>query len=219
MAPNPGAPAFKVFLFFTVNRYTILHKTLGPIVGRPYECKLISLGGVGSTALGRHIWSTNDKTSYEHAFSPAIFTGHPKLRLGYMYGDPYNAVLSVFRRGYQDMHIKAMHRHTGIKPPSLSGVTIEQYLEAGKDQFGLEAQFDRWVGGEKAPAPLVLIKYEGLGEGIGEVLDFFGVRKPFGVRPRKSAWEAQPESVRRGLEAIYGRLREKVLAMPSVKII
>jgi hypothetical protein len=202
-----------------VNRYTVLYKTLGPIVGRPYECKLVSLGGVGSTALGRHMWSTNDKTSYEHAFSPKIFTGHPQLRLGYMYGDPYNAVLSVFRRGYQEMHIQAMHRHTGIKPRSLAGVTLEQYLAEGRDQFGLEAQFDRWTGGEKAPAPLILIKYEGLSEGIGDVLNFFGVRKPFAVRSRKSDWESQPEAVRRGLETIYGRLREKVLAMPSVKII
>jgi hypothetical protein len=202
-----------------MNRYTILYKTLGPLVGRNYECKLVSLGGVGSTALGRHMWSTNDKTSYEHAFSPAIFKGHPNLRLGYMYGDPYNAVLSVFRRGYQDMHITALHRHTGVTPPSLTGVSIDQYLEAGKDQFGLEAQFDRWAGGEKAPAPLILIKYEGLQEGIGDVLKFFGVSKPFDVRSRKSSWEKEPEHVRKGLEKIYGSLREKVLAMPSIKII
>ena len=202
-----------------MNRYTVLQKTLGPIVGRPYQCKLVSLGGVGSTALGRHIWSTNDKTSYEHAFSPEIFTGHPSLRLGYMYGDPYNAVLSVFRRGYQDMHIKAMHRHTGIKPPSLAGVTVADYLEEGRDQFGLEAQFDRWVGKVKAPAPLILIKYEGLSTGIGEVLDFFGVKKPFTVRSRKSSWENEPEHIRRGLEKVYGSLREKVLAMSAVKVI
>jgi hypothetical protein len=202
-----------------MNRYTLLHGAFGSLVGRPYECKLVSLGGVGSTALGRHLWSTNDKTSYEHAFSPEIFTGHDKLRLGYMYGDPYNAVLSVFRRGYQDMHIRAMHRHTGITPPSLAKVSLGEYLEIGRDQFGLEAQFDRWVGGKKAPCPLILIKYEGLSEGIGEVLGFFGVKPAFAVRSRKSSWENEPEAVRRGLEKIYGSLREKVLAMPSIKII
>lgn len=202
-----------------MNRYTILHRALGSVAGRPYECKLVSVGGVGSTALGRHVWSTNDKTSYEHAFSPAVFTGHPKLRLGYMYGDPYNAVLSVFRRGYQDMHIRAMHRHTGITPPSLAKVSIDEYLEAGLDQFGLEAQFDRWVGAVPAPCPLILVKYEGLAEGIGEVLDFFAVKKPFVVRPRKSSWETQPDNIRRGLEKIYGSMREKVLAMPAIKVI
>jgi hypothetical protein len=200
------------------NRYTIFNALFASMAGRAYECKLISCGGVGSTALGRHLWSTNDKTPYEHAFSPELFKSKPRLRLGYMYGDPYNAVLSVFRRGYQQMHSRAMHTGTGQPTPDLTGVTLDQYLEAGVDQFGLEAQFDRWTRAVTPACDTILIKYEDLSENINQVLEFFSVQKPFQVRTRKTSWDSQPSHIQAGLHRIYGPLREKVLAMPGIKI-
>ena len=98
-------------------------------------------------------------------------------------------------------------------------VSLEAHLERGEDVFGLEAQFDRWTGSVQVPVNTILIKYEDLPGNIDQVLDFFGVNKPFEVRGRKTSWQDQPEHIQEGLHRVYGRLREKVLAMPGLKIL
>lgn len=183
-----------------------------------FRCAMASMGGVGSTALARHIGSIADKTDREHAYSPAVYDGHSALRLGYMFGNPYNAVLSVFRRGYQQMHVVAMHARSGTAPVLLKGVSIEEYLERGVDEFFIERQFDNWTGDADPMHPTILIRYELLGCHIDEILDFFACRKEFVVQPRSSSWRDRPEHIRKGLERIYGRLNERIEAMPAVRI-
>jgi len=184
-----------------------------------FRCAMASMGGVGSTALARHIGSIADKTDREHAYSPAVYDGHSGLRLGYMFGNPYNGVLSIFRRGYQQMHVVAMHAHSGTTPVRLRGVSIEEYLERGVDEFFIERQLDNWVGNADPKHPTILIRYELLGDHVDEVLDFFACRKAFVVRPRSSSWRDRPEPIRKGLERIYGRLNEKIEALPAVRIV
>ncbi|MDO8412667.1 MAG: hypothetical protein Q7S51_02635 [Gallionellaceae bacterium] len=185
----------------------------------PFRCAMASMGGVGSTALARHIGSIVDKTEREHAFSPVLFSAETNLRIGYLYGNPYNAVASVFRRNYQDMHVRAMNAGSGTHPAMLSGVSLEAYLERGADEFNMERQFDNWVNHAPSHAPVILIKYETLAEHIPEVLKFFACRYPFEVKQRRTTWRDQPEPVRKGLERIYGGLLAKVEAMPPIKIL
>lgn len=185
---------------------------------RAFRCAMCSMGGVGSTALARHIGSISDKTVREHAYSPAVYDSYTNLRLGYMFGNPYNAVLSVFRRGYQQMHVKAMNANSQTVPVDLSGVGIEAFLERGVDEFHIERQFDNWADEQNAKHPTVLIKYEGLSRSIGDVLEFFDMTKPFVVKARQSAWQSQPEHIRKGLERMYGGLAEKIEAMPDITI-
>ena len=188
---------------------------------RPNEpaCAMCSMGGVGSTALARHIGSISDKTTREHAYSPVMYDQINNLRLGYMFGSPYNSVLSIFRRHYQAMHAKAMNANSPTRPVKLRGVTLEEYLEGGVDYFRMERQFDNWVGNSDPRHPTILIKYEDLGTHIGEVLDFFGCNKDFSVKARRSSWQEQPLHIRRGLEHIYGSLHEKVQAMPGLRVL
>ena len=184
-----------------------------------FRCAMGSMGGVGSTALARHIGSIVDKTDKEHAYSPAVYDGHSSLRLGYMFGNPYNSVLSIFRRGYQQMHVVAMHAHSGTVPVGLRGVSIEEYLERGVDEFFIERQLDNWVVNPNPKHPTILIRYELLGGHIDEVLDFFACRKAFVVTPRRSVWSDQPEHIRKGLERIYGRMNEKIEALPAIQVV
>ena len=183
-----------------------------------FRCAMASMGGVGSTALARHIGSISDKTDREHAFSPSVYDGHAGLRLGYMFGNPYNSVLSIFRRRYQQMHVVAMHAHSGTTPVRLRGVSIEEYLERGVDEFFIERQLGNWVGNASPKHPTILIRYELLGDHVDEVLDFFCCRKAFVVTSRSSFWTDQPEHIRKGLEKVYGRLNEKIEAMPAIRV-
>ena len=189
------------------------------MIGKSFKSAMTSMGGVGSTALARHIGSISDKTVREHAWSPEVYDDERNIRLGYMYGTPYNAVLSIFRRSYQQMHTKAMHAGAGTQPADLRGVTLEQYLENGKDEFFIERQFENWVNRPNPKHPIILLKYDDLASYMDEVLSFFGVKDPFNVKQRISAFQDQPEHIRKGLEKIYGDLNEKIIAMPGVKII
>ncbi len=189
------------------------------MIGADFKSAMASMGGVGSTALARHIGSIADKTVKEHAYSPRVFDQYDNIKLGYIYGNPYNAVLSVFRRGYQHMHVRAMNADSGTEPKNLEGVSLEEFLAQGKDEFYMERQFDNWTSEVNPKHPIILIKYEALADHIGEILDFFGTKDPFEVKERKSSWLDQPESIRKQLEKIYGGLFDKVEAMPPIKII
>ena len=189
------------------------------MIGSEFQSAMVSMGGVGSTALARHIGSIADKTVKEHAYSPCMYDGNRNLRLGYMFGNPYNAVLSVFRRNFQQMHAKAMHADSPTLPPDLRGVTLEAYLEKGIDAFSIERQFDNWVSQPHSRHPTLLIKYESLANNIDDVLAFFGVKDAFGVKERQSSWLDQPPHIRTGLERMYGKLNEKIEAMPEIQIL
>jgi len=189
------------------------------MIGSEFQSAMVSMGGVGSTALARHIGSIADKTVKEHAYSPCMYDGTRNLRLGYMFGNPYNAVLSVFRRNFQQMHAKAMHADSPTLPPDLRGVTLEAYLEKGIDAFSIERQFDNWVSQPHSRHPTLLIKYESLANNIDDVLAFFGVKDAFGVKERQSSWRDQPPHIRTGLERMYGKLNEKIEAMPEIHIL
>jgi hypothetical protein len=180
---------------------------------------MASMGGVGSTALARHIGSIADKTVREHAWSPAVYDQERNIRLGYMYGSPYNAVLSVFRRNYQQMHVRAMNANSPTPPVRLQGTSIEEYLERGVDEFHMERQFSNWTNPALSKHPVILIKYETLAESIGEVLQFFECGKPFPIKSRRTSWLDQPAHIRAGLERMYGALAAKIEAMPPVMIL
>lgn len=186
---------------------------------RPFRTAICSMGGVGSTMLARHLLSLADKTHREHGWSPVVYEKEKNLRLGYMFGNPHNAVLSVFRRSFQDMHVRAMNATSPTDGLKLNGMSIEAYLERGIDDFHIERQFDNWTNPVNAKHPTILIKYETLGDNIGEVLKFFACDKPFEVLPRKSSWKSEPEHIQRGLENMYGALLTKIDAMPGLLIL
>jgi hypothetical protein len=186
---------------------------------RPFRSAMCSMGGVGSTALGQHLLSFADKTHLEHAWSPVVYDRMQGLHLGYLFGNPYNAALSVFRRNEQQMHAEAMNANSPTPAARLKGMGIEEYLERGVDEFRIERQFDNWTNPANARHPTLLIRYEALGGSIEAVLRFFECTKPFAVQGRSSQWMSQPEHVRRGLVRMYGGLFERIEAMPPVVIL
>lgn len=198
-----------------LNRYPTLRRMIfrGPSVA------LCSMGGVGSTALARHIGSIADKTVREHAYSPSVYDDEPQIKLGYVFGNPYNSVLSVFRRGYQSMHANAMNANSPTQAADLKNMSIEAYLERGIDEFHLQRQLDNWLDPSLTKHPVILIKYEDLSDSIDDVLKFFDCNKPFSVRTRQSSWLEQPEHIVKGLENMYGSFFEQVNKMPPLTLV
>lgn len=187
--------------------------------GRRVRCAMVSMGGVGSTALARHVGSLADKTPREHAYSPVLYAQDKPLKLGYIYGNPYNAVISVFRRNYQDMHTQAMNSQSPTPAGKLTNVSLEEYLERGLDEFHLERQLDNWANARECPHPILLIKYEDMAQNMNEILRYFEQDDLFEFRLRKSNWGLQSEPVRRALEQMYGSVKAKVDALPGLKLI
>lgn len=182
-------------------------------------CAMCSMGGVGSTALARHVGSIADKTIREHAYTPAVYNEEKNIKLGYMFGNPYDAVLSVFRRNFQDMHSKAMNVNSPTPYTPLKGVSIEAYVEEGIDHFNIERQFNHWLDETQTQHPTLLIKYESLTESIEDILKFFECDNAFEIKKRNSAWREQPAHVVEGLQKMYGGLAERIEAMPATKIL
>lgn len=198
-----------------INRVPAIRRIVvrGPVVA------LCSMGGVGSTALARHIGSISDKTVREHAFSPRVYDNEKQIKLGYVFGNPYNSVLSVFRRGFQVMHNKAMNANSGSKIANLKDMSLEEYLERGIDEFNLNRQLTNWLNPELVKHPTILIKYETLGDNIEEILAFFDCPKPFSVKTRQSSWLDQPSDIVNGLENMYGDFYKRVLEMPDITVL
>lgn len=187
--------------------------------------RIVSLGGVGSSSLVAHVENGDpDRIWYhsrdKHCLHPELI---PEVRRGltvrvcFLFGDPYPAVLSLFRRGLHRRHEQAMSRNKrGYRVALEHDTTLEEYLAGGVDRFFLREHLDNWIGYGGGSAEVLAVKYEALGEHIRTVLDFLHCSRPFQVRPRVSRLEEQPESVRRGLEKVYGELKAHVDALPSL---
>ena len=187
--------------------------------------RVVSFGGVGSSSLVAHIESGDrDRIWYhsrdKHCLDPELLPEVKKgldVRACFIYGDPFHSVLSVFRRGLQQRHEKSMARSIpGYRPVLGKDTTVREYLEAGVDRFFLERHLESWVDYQGSRVKILAVKYEALGEHIQEILGFLQCERPFEVRPRKSRYEDQPPEIQAGLERMYGELRDRVEALPSL---
>ncbi len=187
--------------------------------------RIVSPGGVASSSLIAHlengdrdrIWHhSRDKHCLRPELLPEVRKGM-EVRALFLFGDPFHAVLSVFRRGLQRRHERSMARAVpGYTPVLTRKTTLEEYLRAGVPRFFLGEHLGNWVGYEGREVSILAVKYEALGDHMDEIHRFLGFRKPFRVRPRRSRLEEASPEVRAGLEAMYGELRRKVAEMPSL---
>ncbi len=187
--------------------------------------RIVSFGGVGSSSLVAHLeGGDKDRVWYhsrdKHCIHPELL---PEVERGlevkacFVFGNPYHAVLSVFRRGLHRRHEKSMSRTIpGYRPVLRKDTTALEYLRNGVDRFFFEQHLDNWIGYEGNAVTVLAVKYEHLDEHIGEVMDFLECSRPFQVRPRTSRFDQEPTSVQEGLESMYGTLKARIDALPSL---
>jgi len=187
--------------------------------------RVVSFGGVGSSSLIKHLENGDrDRIWYhsrdKHCLHPDLL---PEARRGmevkacFLFGNPYHAVLSVFRRGLHPRHERSMTRSMpGYKRMIRRETTVLEYLQAGEDRFFLRKHLENWVEYDGDQVEVLAVKYEALGDHIDEVMEFLECPRPFRVRPRSSRFDDESPEVQAGLEAMYGPLKERIDGLPSL---
>ena len=187
--------------------------------------RIVSFGGVGSSSLVAHlengdkdrIWyHSRDKHCLHPDLLPEVGRGLT-VKACFIFGNPYHAVLSVFRRGLHRRHEKSMSRTVrGYRRVIRNDTTVEAYLDAGVDRFFLADHLRNWTEYGGGRVRVLAVKYEALDDHIEQIMTFLNCDRPFEVRPRTSRFDNEPEAVQRGLEAMYGELKERIDALPPL---
>ena len=187
--------------------------------------RVVSIGGVATTSLVTHL-ENGDKdriwrhSRHKHCLEPELL---PEVQNGtevkacFIFGNPYHAVLSVFRRGLQQRReLSAGRSIPGYKPRLQKNTSLLEYLEADVDRFFLGRQIENWVEYQGTKVRILAVNYGSLGEHIQELMGFLKCDRPFEVRPRTSRYEDQPPEIKAGLAKTYGEVKARIDALPSL---
>lgn len=141
----------------------------------------------------------------------------------YIFGDPIEATVSLFRRGYHQDHATKLAEARNQSKQNLSKeITIEEYAENLEDWFQFEKHYQNWRNIE-TPYPILFIKYQAIWDNIDTIFDFLDL--PSNLKPefppqkaRYSKIETLSKSARENLENLYGNFSDKVRKLPEVEI-
>jgi len=194
-----------------------------------HRVQITSFGGSGTTALHEHLLqagvdvpTTPGSFPFKHQRVPhASNVVPPGFRVVYPFGDPRNAVVSVFRRGFQGGHYRGMR----LRKPTLEAenhlVDLEHFLEGGVDEFEIEDHFDRWFNGTNRTYPVLFLKFDHLAQAWPAVCEFVGLGPDtpcLPMRVRASEWTTLDAPQHERIDAMYGALARRLAALPPVEI-
>lgn len=148
-----------------------------------------------------------------------------KGRMAYLYSNPYDTVLSYHRRGFMARPFEHC-RHIGGDFNGLKqrpSWILQDYLDNGIDYFRLENHFRTWFDFQKRTYDIMFIKYESLPKTINKLLEWYeldsSLAKNFNFKRRHSAWQSCPESIKNGLERIYGSFKRRLDGLDNIVIL
>jgi hypothetical protein len=156
----------------------------------------------------------------------------PGFRVLYLFGDPRNALVSIFRRGLQEFAYRWLHFREDddivewLRKELPAEVrqrlsSLDAFLEAGVDEFQIEDHLDRWLEREHSRYPVLFVRFESLSDTWPSVRDFVGLGSHYPcleLRARSSDWTALPPTQRNQIDALYGGLARRMEALPPIKI-
>ena len=144
----------------------------------------------------------------------------PIDRAVFLYDNPYNMTLSLFRRSIAMGHAMAV---TGKKPKHLN--QLSNFLDENVDSFGFYDQFENWTKPDNdINYPRLLINFNSLWDNIDFLLGYLGIdlayKKSFlRKRDRVNRMNDLTVSEQSKLRGIYGRLDADMKKLPGIKII
>ena len=185
-------------------------------------------GGVGSKTLTKnfgtsyYVWHTHWpklpilQPSYngeQNEFEPII---NEDTKVLYIYGNPYNALLSYYRRSQVDKtwiqrHCKDLNgRYSEINP----NWSVEDYLNNGEDLLGLEPHLDTWLDA-KVNYDILFVEFENMWNNLELIFNYLKIDKSYintfpPMKVRASDWTNQSENIQNKLQTLYGELYDKV---------
>jgi len=189
--------------------------------------RVCSFGGVGSTAIIEHIEKNKNQIKEhekrKHTINPKILENYSTKRAIFIFGNPYNSIISIFSRKIQRIHEISMNfgkkwwnEPNEMKITLTPETKLESYLESDLDVFNMEEHLDNWAS-YSGRIEIALIKYESLAKNINVVLEFLGCKEAMIVKERSSRWQDQNTTIQFGLKRLYGKLKQKVDDMPDIE--
>ena len=189
------------------------------IVSPQIQAVIVSPGGCGTTTLMNflsvhcRINDAGDSDGLKH-FPGPLLPLNPSCRFLYVYGDPVDACISLFRRGFASPQSRRLNRRLAGAPSTIGlEETIETYAAIGVDRIGLAAHFQAWFASPR-PYPVAFVHYDSLWTSLPGVLEYLqlpaGIAAAFPERfERHGSRHLAPPTVER-LESIYAPLKEEM---------
>lgn len=202
--------------------------------------QIVSPGGVGSKMICKWLepdgnvalWT--DMHSHRRLPPPRA---NENQRFIYVFGDPRDAVLSLFNRRIARTQLHGftpapgaanrradnfVQRHGANLQAEASLIDpewdLEAYLDNGCDLLRLEEHFDFWFYGDQ-PYPVSFVRYEHLAHAWRALADELGLQRTApDIKPRGSNWRALPVPVRDKLDALYGPFAARLSGLPALSI-
>jgi hypothetical protein len=193
-----------------------------------HTVQITSFGGSGTTALCDHLLALGvdlqkgpAQWPFKHRRVPPAASEVPDgFRVVYIVSDPRDAVMSIFRRDYQIGHWAAMYEHDPSGETQRRLASLDTFLDAGHDDFGLADHFTRWRAHDPG-YPVMFLRYAHLADVWPQLAEFVGLDPAQPALPqheRHSDWRALPLQRRQQLDALYGELARAIDALPPVEI-
>ncbi len=195
-----------------------------------HKIQVTSFGGAGTTMLCRYlsIFGAKMPSITEGDWAPWKHMNYPPedravssdFKAIYLISDPREALLSVFRRGFQHWLIQRMEGN--LKQWDYSW-DLETYLKSKSDFFGYQSHFNSWTQSERK-YPILTIKYDHMWNHIPEIVEFSGISAiAVGMFPKKhsrrsSLQNVSPE-VLSALNSLFEELMDDIDDYPQFQII
>lgn len=154
-----------------------------------------------------------DRDGLKH-FPGPLLPLSPHCRVIYVYGDPVDMCISLFRRGYASLQSSKLDRQIAGGPATVkSGETVEEFAAQGADRLGFHEHFSHWLH-DARPYDVAFVRYDALWETLPQVLAFTGLdpelARKFPARlERHRADHLAAETVQQ-LNQIYAPLRAQM---------
>jgi hypothetical protein len=191
--------------------------------------QVTSFGGTGTTMLYEFLEEHQVDIPADHAnwkpwkhlpVPPADDEVNDGFRAVYVFGNPMDAVLSVFRRDYQRWHVRNMRED--ISEPASDDWGFDEFLESMEDPFRMEKHFHEWTEANRA-YPILCLHFDALWEHLPEFFAFAGLPSSRlehfpERRERASDWTEESEYVRERLQDFYGDLWAEIQETPDFHI-
>lgn len=146
-------------------------------IPREIDVLISSYGGVGTTFFISFVSKYKKTLAYEEAYFKHIplppLSKNNNLKVIYIFGNPQNACISLFRRNYQNGHSTNYSNYFKTrKEPIPKEESLIEYLTKGIDKFRFEKHFLNWSKTHYSKYEILFLKYETLHEHIDVVFDY-----------------------------------------------
>lgn len=190
-----------------------------------HNIQVTSCGGVGTTSLCRHLASLgchlppgNDWGVSKHQrFPPGCDVVPAGFRGIYLFGDPRNSVVSLFRRNIQFRHFRRIFEREPDEAVIDALGSLDAYVSFGRDLYRMEEHLENWR--LRAEFPVLFIRQEVLSASWKSIAIFLGLQDSTPALPaqvRASDWRLLPRHIQEGLTTTHARLIEIVESLPPI---